>query len=114
MMKHLKFIVSLLLVFIWLLTVIGCGGPVAAKKRAANCVREISIARGAPTYAPTEFNKAMTLWDKAEALMKEQKEKEARLVYIEAKDAFENAIWAIEVGKRAAAAKGKTSVSVTK
>ena len=81
----------------------GCEGPVEAKKRAANVVRELAISKGAPMYAPAEFKKAMTAWDKAEALMRENKISEARLAYREAKDGFEDAMWAVDAGKKAAA-----------
>ena len=111
-MKCLRFAVTLFLFFLWVVTFIGCGGPIEAKKRAANSVRELSIARGAPTYAPIEFKNAMELWEKAEALMKKQKIKEAHAAYLEAKDSFEDAIWAIEAGKKLISEKEKAAVSL--
>jgi hypothetical protein len=73
------------------------------EKEATRNARDAALSAGADKYASSDLDAARRLWDTAESQMKEEKYKEAKGSYIEAKTAFEKATAAVEAGKKAIA-----------
>ena len=100
-MKNYKYPVSLMIIIALALVFIGCAKPPEAEKSAAKAAMDTAVSAGADQYAAADFESAKKLWDTSEAQMNEKKYKEAKQGYIDAKAAFEKAVSAAEVGKKA-------------
>jgi chromosome segregation ATPase len=101
-MKHVKLLLSLLVVLALTLAFMGCTKPPEAEKQAAKSAMDAAIDAGADKYAPDSLDAAKKIWDTAESQMKDKKFKEAKQGYIDAKGAFEKAARDVEAGKKAA------------
>ncbi len=101
-MKHLRFSVSLLIVFTLTLAFMGCTKPPDAEKQAAKTAMDAAISAGADKFAIADLNAAKKIWEQAESQMNDKKYKEAKQSYIDAKAAFEKAAAAVEAGKKIA------------
>lgn len=101
-MKHLRFSVSLLIVFALTLAFMGCTKPPDVEKQAAKTAMDAAISAGADKFAIADLNAAKKIWEQAESQMKDKKYKEAKQSYIDAKAAFEKAAGAVEAGKKTA------------
>jgi hypothetical protein len=80
-----------------------CSKPPEAEKEAARKAMDAALSAGADQFAPADLEAANKVWDSAESQMKEEKYKDAKERYIEAKAAFEKATAAVAAGKKAAA-----------
>lgn len=85
-----------------LLVLAGCAQPPEAEKQAAKGAMDAAVSGGADKYAIADLDAAKKVWETAESQMNEKKYKEAKQSYIDAKAAFEKALGAVEVGKKAA------------
>jgi hypothetical protein len=101
-MKHVRWSVSLFVLFALTLAFIGCSKPPEAEKQAAKAAMDAALSAGADKYAIADLNAAKKIWDEAESQMKDKKYKEAKQSYIDAKVAFEKAAKAVEAGKKIA------------
>ncbi len=110
-MKHLKHVVSLMMVLALALVFIGCAKPPDEEKSAAKAAMDAAAAAGADKYAATDFKAAKGLWDKAEAQMTEKKYSEAKQGYVDAKAAFQKAAAAVDAGKKAVTAEVTAAVA---
>jgi len=81
-----------------------------AEKEATRKAMDAALSAGAEKYASAELEAARRVWDTAESQMKEEKYKEAKGSYIEAKTAFEKAAAAVEVGKKAVSDQAKAAL----
>jgi len=93
---------------------VSCSKPPEAEKEAAKKAMSAAFSAGADQYAPTELEAANRVWDSAESQMKEEKYKEAKESYVQAKAAFEKAAVAVEAGKKAAADQANAEKEVAK
>ena len=95
-MKHIRFAISLMVVFALTLVIAGCGDPPWVERGYAKQARQVAVAKGAEKGAPAEFAKAKALYDKADALMNKDKDApETKQAYNAAKWAFERATWVV-------------------
>jgi hypothetical protein len=101
-MKHLRYLVSLLLLLSLSLVFIGCASAPEAEQKAAKAAMDAAVAVGADKYAVADLQAAKKLWETAEAQVTEKKYKEAKQNYVDAKAAFEKAAGAVAAGKKAA------------
>jgi len=109
-MKHVKFSVWVLVVFVLGMLFVGCAKPPEGEKEAAKKAMDAAISAGADKYAVADFEAAKKIWDTAESQMNEKKYKEAKQSYIDAKAAFEKAAAAVETGKKAMADQTKAAL----
>jgi hypothetical protein len=110
-MKHLRYLVSLLLVLSLSLVFIGCASAPEAEQKAAKAAMDAAVAAGADKYAVADLQAAKKLWETAEAQVKEKKYKEAKQNYVDAKAAFEKAAGAVAAGKKAATDAANSAVA---
>jgi hypothetical protein len=105
----IKLSVFALVVFAVGMVWVGCSKPPEAEKEAAKKAMDAAFSAGADKYAPADLEAANKVWDTAESQLKDEKYKEAKGSYIEAKTAFEKAAAAVEAGK-----KGRRSLNAEK
>ena len=95
-MKHVRYAISLMVVFALTLVIAGCGDPPWVERGLAKQARRVAVAKGAETGAPAEFAKAKALYGKAdEQVDKDKNGPDAKKYYTEARWAFERATWAV-------------------
>lgn len=100
-MKHVKLLLSLLVVLALTLVFMGCAKPPETEKQAAKSAMDAAISAGADKYATDSLDAARKIWDTAESQMKEKKYEDAKKSYIDATIAFKKAT--MEAGKKVAA-----------
>jgi len=101
-MRMIKLSVFVLVVFALGMVWMSCSKPPDAEKEAAKKAMDVAFSAGADKYASADLDAANKVWDTAESQMKEEKYKEAKGSYINAKATFEKAAAAAETGRKAA------------
>jgi hypothetical protein len=110
LMKHGKYLVSVIAVLALAFVFVGCAKPPDAEKSAAQAAMDAAMAAGADKYAGGDFDSAKGRWDTAESQMTNKKYKEAKQSYLDAKSTFEMAAGNVQAGKAALEA-GKAALS---
>jgi hypothetical protein len=87
----LRFSVLFLFVSLVALIFIGCAKPPDAEKSAAQSALKTATAAGAEKYAAVPFEAGKMLWDESEKQLKAEEFDAAKVGYLAAKTAFDNA-----------------------
>ena len=110
-MKHSKYVVLILFIFVSVLVFTGCKKAPDAEQSAAQAALNTAMKEGAEQFAPIEMEAGKMLLSVSDGQMREEKFTEAKVGYLAAREFFEKAVQSAVTAKQAMAQEINTTLS---